>query len=246
MSPFIAAHRGASDNLPENTIVAIAAAVDLGVEYVEFDVRATRDQRLVLLHDERLERTTNGAGRVSEITLHKLRDLDAGGWMDEAHSGRKVPTLNEILAVVRGTARFIVDFKESTPELVQELALSLRADDVLDKALVTSPNAAALETLAAVYPDVPLAAPYKLVFSGSEPVALARVKPRLILARAADATPEAAAAVHAAGLKLLATIPRELDPTSTRALASRLEAAGVDGVMTARARMFLQTGLKTL
>jgi glycerophosphoryl diester phosphodiesterase len=246
MAPFIAAHRGASDNLPENTIVAIAAAVDLGCEYVEFDVRSTRDQRLVLLHDERLERTTDGAGRVSEITLHKLRDLDAGGWLDDTHRGRKVPTLNEILAVVRGTARFIVDFKESTPELVQELALSLRADDVLDKAIVTSPHAAALETLAAVYPDVPLAAPYKLVFSGTEPVALARIKPRLIHARAADATPEAAAAVHAAGLKLLATIPRELDPAATRALASRLEAAGADGVMTARARMFLQTGLKTL
>jgi len=246
MALFIAAHRGASDNLPENTIVAIAAAVDLGVEYVEFDVRATRDQRLVLLHDERLERTTDGAGRIGEITLHKLRDLDAGGWLDEAHRGRKVPTLNEILAVVRGTAKFIVDFHESDPELVKELATSLRADDVLDKALVTLPSSAALETLAAVYPDIPLAAPYKLVFSGTEPVALARLKPRLILARASDATPEAISAVHAARLKLLVTLPRELEPTPTRALAERLEAAGVDGVMTARARMFLQTGLKTL
>jgi glycerophosphoryl diester phosphodiesterase len=243
---FFAAHRGASDTLPENTVVALAAAVELGADYLEFDVRSTRDGRLVLMHDERLERTTDGAGRVDQQTLHELRPLDAGAWMDEAHRGRKVPTLNETLAVVKDTARFIVDFKEQQPDLIEELVLSLRADDVLEKALVTSPHGATLEALAADYPDIPIAAPYKLAFSGVEPVAVGRLRPKLILARARDADAGAIGAVHAAGLKLLATAPRELDAAGTQGLAGQLEAAGVDGVMTARVRMFLQKGLRMM
>lgn len=246
MALIIAAHRGASDNLPENTITAIAAAIELGCDYVEFDVRATSDQRLVLLHDERLERTTDGAGRLAEIELRNLRELDAGAWLDEAHRGRKVPTLNETLAVVRGTARFIVDFKETREELVQELVWSLRADDVLDKAVVASPSAQVLTDLAKKHPDIALAVPLRLAFSGPEPVALDRLKPRLLLCRAADATPEALAAARGAGVPVLVTLPRELDAAACIALARKLEAAGAAGVMTRRARAFLQTGLRVM
>lgn len=246
MAFLVAAHRGASDTLPENTIVALAAAVELGCDFLEFDVRATRDDRLVLLHDERLERTTDGAGRVGEKTLHELRALDAGSWLSEAHRGRKIPTLNETLAVVRDTAAFILDFKETRRPLIEELVLSLRADAVLDKARVTSPDAATLEALAREFPDVPLAVPLKIAFSGPEPVAVDRLKPRLLLARAADASPAAVESAHAAGLKLLVTLPRELDPVATRAAAERLEGFGADGVMTLRARLFLQKGLKLL
>jgi glycerophosphoryl diester phosphodiesterase len=243
---LLAAHRGASDALPENTIVALAAAVELGADYLEFDVRATREGRLVLLHDERLERTTDGAGRVDEKTLHELRALDAGAWLAEAHRGRKIPTLNETLAVVKETAKFIVDFKEARADLVEELVLSLRADDVLSKALITSPHAATLESLARDNPDIALAVPFRLAFSGSSPVAVDRLKPKLLLARSRDVDAGMAAAAHAAGIKLLATLPRELDPAATLAEASRLEGLGVDGVMTSRVRLFLQKGLRIM
>lgn len=243
---LIAAHRGASDTLPENTIVALAAAVELGADYAEFDVRATKDGKLVLFHDERLERTTDGAGRLAEKRLHDLRPLDAGGWLGPEHAGRKIPTLNETLAVLKGTLPFIVDFKESDPAMREELVLSLRADEVLDKALVTSPHAAVLEELARGFPDVGLAVPLRIAFAGSEPVAVGRLRPRLLLARADDVNIEAVAAAHAQGLKLLATIPRDLDPPSTKARAEALAALGADGVMTARARLFLGKGLNVI
>jgi len=241
-----AAHRGASDTLPENTIVALAAAVDLGADYVEFDVRATRDERLVVIHDERLERTTDGSGRVDEKTLHELRPLDAGRWLSSEHSGRKIPTLNETIAVLKNTAPFIVDFKEERPALIEELALSLRADDVLDKVLVTSPHARTLEALAANYADVPLAVPFKIAFSGAEPVAVGRLKPKLLLARDRDVDGAVAAAAHAAGLKLLVSLARDLDAGATRERARALELLGADGVMTGRVRLFLQKGLKVM
>ncbi len=244
MARRVAAHRGASDTLPENTIVALADAVELGCDFVEFDVRATLDGRLVLLHDATLDRTTDGHGPVAARTLHELRSLDAGAWLAPAHSGRKVPTLNETLAVLRDTAAFIVDFKETAPSLIEELALSLRADGVLGKALVTAPHAVTLETLASTYPDVRLAAPFPLAFPAHEPPRLLRLKPELLLARAADATAKAADAAHNAGLELIATIPRALDATAALALAMSLEGRGVDGVMTARARSFLASGLR--
>jgi glycerophosphoryl diester phosphodiesterase len=243
---IIAAHRGASDTLPENTIVALAAAVELGADFVEFDVRATRDERLVVIHDERLERTTDGAGRVAEKSLHELRAFDAGSWHGAEHAGRKVPTLNETLAVLKGTAPFIVDFKEEAPALVEELALSLRADDVLDKVLVTSPYAAALDLLAQKYSYIPLAVPFKIAFSGGEPVAIDRLRPKLLLARDRDADATAVAAAHGCGLKLVATLPRELDAPGALARAALLEKAGLDGIMTARARAFLAKGLRVM
>jgi glycerophosphoryl diester phosphodiesterase len=240
----VAAHRGASDTLPENTIVALADAVELGCDFVEFDVRATRDGRLVLLHDATLDRTTDGHGALAARTLHELRALDAGAWLGSAHAGRKVPTLNETLAVLRDTAAFIVDFKEPAPALIEELVLSLRADDVLGKALVTAPHASTLETLASAYPDIRLAVPFAFAFPAGQPPQVARLHPKLLLARAAEATAGAAAAAHGAGLELLATLPRELDAQAAQALAKELESRGVDGIMTARARSFLASGLR--
>lgn len=244
MARRIAAHRGASDTLPENTIVALADAVELGCDFVEFDVRATKDGRLVLLHDPTLDRTTDGRGPVALKTLHELRGLDAGAWLSPAHRGRKVPTLNETLAVLRDTAAFIIDFKESAPVLIEELVLSLRADAVLGKALVTSPHAATLETLASGYPDVRLACPFALAFPPGRPPLVEALSPRLLLARAADATPEAVAEAHGAGLEFFATLPRDLSADEARALAKSLEERGADGVMTARARSFLASGLR--
>jgi glycerophosphoryl diester phosphodiesterase len=226
--------------------VALAAAIELGCDLIEFDVRATADARLVLMHDERLERTTDGSGRLAEVPLRHLRELDAGAWMGEEHRGRKVPTLNETLASIKGTARFIVDFKETRLELVEELVLSLKADDMLDKAIVASPSALVLQELARTQPAISLAAPLRLVFSGPEPVALARLKPKFLLARAADATPAALGAASGAGVPVLVTLPRDLGASESVALARTLEANGAAGVVTCRARAFLQTGLRML
>jgi glycerophosphoryl diester phosphodiesterase len=90
------AHRGASGTHPENTIPAFAAAVALGCEMVEFDIRATTDGALVLLHDSAVDRTTDGSGQIWDLSLAEVRQLDASASCEE-YAGIQIPTLAEVL-----------------------------------------------------------------------------------------------------------------------------------------------------
>ena len=96
----ICAHRGAMDTHPENTLAAFREAVRLGAHMIEFDVRMTEDGHLVVLHDETAERTTNGKGKISELTLDEIKLLDAGSWKSDKFKGEKIPTFREALAVM--------------------------------------------------------------------------------------------------------------------------------------------------
>ena len=91
-------HRGALALAPENTIAAMEAGLRCGVDAVEFDVQRTRDGTPIVIHDETLERTTNGAGRVREHNHGDIRALDAGGHFDPRFAGERVPTLADLLA----------------------------------------------------------------------------------------------------------------------------------------------------
>ena len=95
--PWIIAHRGASAYAPENTLAAFERAVELGAGFIETDIRLTRDANFVAIHDELLERTTNGRGEVQQHTLAELRELDAGHWFDREFHCQRLPTLEEIL-----------------------------------------------------------------------------------------------------------------------------------------------------
>lgn len=97
--PFLLAHRGASRFAPENTLGAIRKAHELGAKWIEIDVMLSADGEVVVFHDETLERTTNGHGKLCEKTYQELRALDAGGWFAAAYKEERIPTLNEVLAV---------------------------------------------------------------------------------------------------------------------------------------------------
>lgn len=97
-------HRGACGHAPENTLASIERAIALGCALTEVDVRRTADGALVLLHDERVDRTTNGRGLVDEITLEDIRKLDAGG-------GQTLPTLEEALTAASGRIGLILELK---------------------------------------------------------------------------------------------------------------------------------------
>jgi glycerophosphoryl diester phosphodiesterase len=122
-SPLVIAHRGASGLTPENTLAAFKLAIALGADGVEFDVQLTADERPVVIHDRRVNRTTNGAGAVSGLTLDQLHTLDAGSWFARRLrmrpriramlektvlvsndlsilSGQRVPTLEVVLATL--------------------------------------------------------------------------------------------------------------------------------------------------
>jgi glycerophosphoryl diester phosphodiesterase len=94
---WIIAHRGASGNYPENTCLAFKKAIKFKANVIEFDVRCTRDNKLIILHDQTLERTTNGQGFVQNLTLNELKELDAGLWVDEKYSSEKIPKFKEAI-----------------------------------------------------------------------------------------------------------------------------------------------------
>lgn len=95
------AHRGDNHCAPENTLRAFELALGKGAAQIEFDVRATGDGQLVVIHDKTVDRTTDGSGPVSELTLAEVRALDAGSWLDVQYAGTRVPLLTEVLAAVR-------------------------------------------------------------------------------------------------------------------------------------------------
>ena len=94
----VIAHRGFSAIAPENTLVAIEKAIELGADMVEFDVTVTADGEVVVIHDETLGRTTDGRGKVMEKTLEELQRLDAGSWFAPEFAGESIPTLEQVLA----------------------------------------------------------------------------------------------------------------------------------------------------
>ncbi len=96
----ICAHRGANTTHPENTLAAFQEAIRLGVHQVEFDIQWTKDGHIVVMHDATVDRTTNGKGRVADLTFEQIRSLDAGSHMGLRFAGERVPTLEEALAVM--------------------------------------------------------------------------------------------------------------------------------------------------
>lgn len=134
-------HRGASAQCPENTLPAFHKAVELGADMIELDVRLTKDNQIIVMHDGHLNRTTNGTGRVIDKTLAEIRDLDAGSWFDTAFSGTRVPTLSEVFAELPNV-RLNIEMKtapvaqaEPLVSKVIECALDMEA---LDRVLLSS------------------------------------------------------------------------------------------------------------
>ncbi|XOV93271.1 MAG: glycerophosphodiester phosphodiesterase [Bacteroidota bacterium] len=109
----IIAHKGASGMAPENTIPAIMKALELGVDMIEIDVRQTKDEQIVVFHDETLNRTTNGEGYVYDYTLEELKQLDAGFWHSPTFKGTTIPTLHEVLDSIRGKCKVLIEIKHS-------------------------------------------------------------------------------------------------------------------------------------
>lgn len=93
----IIAHRGFSGRFPENTIIAFQKAIELGVEEIEFDIKISKDEKLILLHDETVDRTTNGKGKISEMNLREIRELDTGSWFNPEYKGTQIPTFEKVL-----------------------------------------------------------------------------------------------------------------------------------------------------
>ncbi len=109
--PIIVGHRGSSSTAPENTIASFNQAFDDGADAVECDVRLTRDERAVVIHDETLQRTAGIRGLVGEHALAELRQLSAGRWFNKRFAGERVPTLEETLELITPSRGINIEIK---------------------------------------------------------------------------------------------------------------------------------------
>lgn len=144
MNTYVAGHRGAADVAPENTIPSFLRALEIGVNELELDLRATRDGHVVVIHDAAVDRTTNGTGLVSDLTLEQIRELDAG-------NGAPVPTFAEVLEATTGSLQ--VELKD--PKAIDPMMAVLR-DHPQDVARLapTSFDTENVARLATLLPDV--------------------------------------------------------------------------------------------
>ena len=157
----VIAHQGGMGLGPENTLFTFARAVALGVEVLEMDMHQTRDGVPVILHDRTVDRTTNGSGRVRELTLAQLKELDAGyRWSADGGvtfpfraQGITVPTLEEVLKRFPNQ-RMVIEIKQRDPTLATGLCQALNAFEKTDQVLVASFSDDAMETFRAACPEV--------------------------------------------------------------------------------------------
>ncbi len=150
--PRVIGHRGAKAYAPENTLSSIHAAADLGCEWVEVDVKLSKDSEAIIFHDEELERCTGAQGLVKDFTLAELRELDAGSWYGESFLGEKIPTLEELLNVVLERGMGVnLEIKpcpgreKETAEVMLDVATRIWPDD-LPPPLISSFQNVSLET----------------------------------------------------------------------------------------------------
>jgi len=109
--PLIMAHRGFQSQFPENTMAAFSAAAQAGAQYIEMDVSFTQDCQVVVIHDNTVDRTTNGTGPVHGYLLKELKQLDAGSWFHPRFAQERVPTLGEVLDRFAGKICLNVEIK---------------------------------------------------------------------------------------------------------------------------------------
>lgn len=155
-TPWVIAHRGASGHAPENTMTAFQRAVELGASFIETDLHVTRDGAFVAIHDDTVDRTTNGSGEVADYTLEELRRADAGMWFDRDFLGERVPTLPEILEFAKqNDVIFYLELKyPAVAGMDHALAAALTKAKATARTMVISFDAATLAPLRRIDPAI--------------------------------------------------------------------------------------------
>ncbi|MGH9341247.1 MAG: glycerophosphodiester phosphodiesterase [Acidobacteriota bacterium] len=162
MMALIIAHRGASGESPENTLAAVQRAIDLESDFVEIDIHYSGDGEMIVIHDATVERTTSGKGVVSEMTLADIKRLDAGSWFNSRFAEEKVPTLEEVLQLVRpSSSKLLIEIKEGNglPEdFAGKLLGAIEEHGMQSRVIVQSFDHSAVKQVGAVATEIPTAA----------------------------------------------------------------------------------------
>ena len=148
---IIIGHRGAMGYEPENTLRSFQKALDLGVDMIEFDVHLCKSGELVVFHDEKVNRTTNGQGYIAQKSLEKLKELDAG-------QGEKIPTLEEVLDLVKGKAKVNIELKGKNTAL--KASEIVKKYEIKNDIIFSASNLKALRIVKKEIPDAQTALIY--------------------------------------------------------------------------------------
>ena len=153
-NPLITAHRGFAEAAPENTISAFEAALNAGTDACEFDVHMTLDGILVVFHDDTIGRTTNGTGKLSELTYDYLSTLDAGSWKDPKFVGEKIPTLKQTLDYFKAK-NMVAVLEIKVADIVDEVLEMLHATKMEKRTVIISFAESAIAQVKSEEPDIP-------------------------------------------------------------------------------------------
>jgi glycerophosphoryl diester phosphodiesterase len=232
--PLAIAHRGHSIAAPENTLEAYRQAIDIGIDMIECDVNLTRDGELVMIHDWRVDRTTDGVGRVSDLTLADIGALDAGSWFGPEFASVRIPTTAETIELAREAGiQMCFEVKGETPADFRRTAIALAdllaSRRALDWAFMSSYDHDALATAKARVPEL-LLSPERLPDDVPPPAGEAVRQAQALGAPVIQnhwrfITPELVSSLHESGIALWSW------PTTEESEIAASLAAGADGVM---------------
>ncbi len=226
----VLAHRGASGYAPENTMAAFRIAIDQRADWLEMDVQQTKDGRLVVFHDLRMERTTNGQGALRDLTLEQVQALDAGAWYGPQFAGERVPTFEEVVALARDNGiRIFPEVKDPRlyPGIEERVAAVITAYEYESNTIVQSFDMTSLERLRQMNPRLRLAALYTAAspLRGEPPVGVSILGPPWEMV---TADPAIVRDAHANGRQVVVW------SVDTAATVRPLMNARVDGIITSR------------
>ena len=216
------AHRGASGSYPENTLSAFRAAIEAGADMCELDVQMTRDGAIVVIHDDTVDRTCDGIGKVAAMTLGELQGLNAAAKSIRG-AVERIPTLDEVFEVTSGHCGLNVEIKARGVE--EKVVAIIRRHAAIETSLVSNFDWKSLARINQIDPSIRFG-----LLSEEDPQKLLdaaiKMKAESINPRYDLATAELCAAAHGHGLKVIVWTVNE--PESAKILLER----GVDGIIT--------------
>lgn len=165
----VVAHRGFSGIAPENTLSAFQKAIEIGADMIEFDVTLSKDGEIIVIHDKTVNRTTNGKGKVSDLTLEELKKLDAGSWFNKNFKGESVPTLEEVLKLTKDKILLNIEIKKYSVKrfnkkggIEEKIVQLLEKYEMCDQVLISSFNKLAIERIKYFNKNIQTAFLYRL------------------------------------------------------------------------------------
>jgi glycerophosphoryl diester phosphodiesterase len=230
--PLLIGHRGYPARYPENTLASFEGAMQAGCDMIELDVTLTRDRKVVVIHDDTLDRTTTGTGPVRGHDLAEVKALDAGSWFGARFAAERVPELSEVMELTAGRCMLNIEIKESAFEadypvdaIEHQVVRLVKTSGAMDRVIISSFDKRILQRIAAM--DAPPAIAYISDHGADKRVLEMLLKMRAFSwhPRSTVLTRDQVEMLHAAGFKVF---PWTIN---TRAEAEKLLALGVDGLI---------------